>query len=145
MDKPLPYISAALLCERIIQEKDEGITLVRIIDKLQYEVQGVQLPPGVRPAIPLSCFVSLKSGAITGSHTIKIAIERPNGQRKDILEHSFDFLGKDHGQNLIVRMTLGVEQDGLHWFDVLFDGETLTRIPIVISPLPKQELPEQKS
>ena len=28
MDKPLPYMTAALLCEKLIQEKNDVVTLV---------------------------------------------------------------------------------------------------------------------
>ena len=44
MDKPRPYVTAAMLCEKVIQEKDESITIVRIADTLQYSVEGVGLP-----------------------------------------------------------------------------------------------------
>ena len=50
MDKPRPYVTAALLCEKVLQEKDESITLIRIIDRLQYRLQaiGASLPAGAK-------------------------------------------------------------------------------------------------
>jgi hypothetical protein len=39
--KPRPYVTAALLCERVIQEKDESLSIVRIIDNIQYQLQGI--------------------------------------------------------------------------------------------------------
>jgi len=147
MDKPRPYITAALLCERVIQEKDESLTLVRLIDKIQYSLEGigVQIPTGIKPVVPLQGLISLKSGPITGHHKIKVVSERPNGERKDVFEHTFELLGKDHGQNIIMRINLGIDQDGLYWLDVLFDEEVLTRIPLIVSALPQQESPEPKT
>ena len=55
-------------------------------------------------------------------------------------------MGKDHGQNLIVNMTLGIEEDGLYWFDVIFDDEVLTKIPLMVAqestPAPTPTAPQ---
>src|ERR1039458_4756975 len=89
MDKPRPYVTAALLCERVLQEKDESVTIMRVIDKLQYRLEGVgtTLPAGLKPVVAIQGFVSLKSGPVTGDHTIKVVVERPNGDRKDIFTY----------------------------------------------------------
>jgi hypothetical protein len=139
MDKPRPYLSAALLCEKVIQEKDESISLIRLADRVHYHVEGpAGLPAGIRPIIAMHAFLSLKSGPISGEHTIKMVSENPMGNRKEVLNQKINLLGKDHGQNLIVNMNLGVEHDGLYWFDIFFDEELLTRIPLTIIAAPKQ-------
>jgi len=139
MDKLRPYITGALLCEKVLQEKDESITIVRIIDRVQYRLQGMRtaIPDGIKPIIPLEGWISLKSGPVTGDHTIKVVVEKPNGERKDIVNHVSQFLGKDQGQNLILKIGLGVDVDGLYWFDVFFDEELLTRIPLMVTPIPE--------
>jgi hypothetical protein len=141
MDKPRPYVTAALLCEKVILEKDEHVTIVRVIDKIQYQVQGVGtiLPPGIRPIVPLEGFVSIKSGPITGDHTVKVVVERPNGDRKDVFTLPVKLLGSDQGQNLILKVGLGIDVDGLYWFDILFDDEVLTRVPLTVTPTPEPE------
>jgi hypothetical protein len=140
MDKPLPYVTAALLCERVLHEKDETLSLVRVIDRLQYAV-----PEGIKPMIQIQGLVSVKSGLVTGDHTIKIIAEKPKGDRKEVVNFPVKLLGKDQGQNLILNIGLGIEQDGLHWFDVLFDGELLTRIPLMVTPLPEETPKEKKT
>lgn len=146
MEKPRPYVTAALLCERVIQEKDESLTLIRLIDKIQYSLEGIgiEFPREIKPVVPLQGLIGLKSGPVTGVHKLKVVSERPNGERKDVFEHSFELLGKDHGQNIIMRMNLGIDQDGLYWLDVLFDDEVLTRIPLIVSALPQQVSPEPR-
>ena len=140
MDKPRPYVTAALLCEKVLHEKDESLTLVRIVDKMQYRLEGigVALPEGLKPMVNIQGLVSIKSGPVTGDHTIKVVAERPNGDRKEIVVFPVKFLGKDQGQNLVLNIGLGIEQDGLYWFDVVFDEEVLTRIPLMVIPLPEQ-------
>jgi len=138
-------VTAALLCEKVLQEKDEALTIMRIADKLQYKLQGIgtSLPEGIKPIVSIEGVVSLKSGPVVGDHTIKVILERPNGDRKDVFTYPATFLGKDHGQNIILRMGLGIEMDGLYWFDILFDEELLTRIPLMVTPAPESAPQEQ--
>ncbi len=145
MDKPRPYITAALLCERVLREKDESLTLVRIADRIQYQIKGRGLPEGIKPLVSIQGLVSVKSGPVTGDHKISIIAEKPNGDRKEAVVFPVKFLGKDQGQNLILNMNVGVDQDGLYWFDVMFDDELLTRIPLMIIPLQEEEPAVQKS
>jgi hypothetical protein len=143
MDKP--WVTAALLCERVIQEKDESLTIVRIADKLQYQIQGQGLPQDIKPMIPVQGLVSIKAGPATGDHTIKIFAERPNGERKQIHAQPVKLLGKDQSQSIILNLGIGVDVDGLYWFDVFFDDELLTRIPITITQLQAPAPPKGKT
>jgi hypothetical protein len=138
MDKPRPIVSAALICERIIQEKDDAITLVRIADRVQYSIEGQGLPEGIKPMIGVQCFISLKSGPMTGAHEMKMFLENPIGGRKEVAKFNVHLLGREQGQNLIININLGVDHDGLYWFDVLFDDEPLTKIPLLVTATPKQ-------
>lgn len=137
-NKTLPYIAAALLCEKVLQEKDEVISIMRIVDRLQYRVEG--LPPGVKPIVNLQGLIMLKSGPVSGEHTVTIVAERPNGERKELNRLPIVLRGKDYGHNIILNLGLGVEQDGLYWFDVLFDGDVLSRIPITVSQLQNEQV-----
>jgi uncharacterized protein DUF6941 len=144
MDKPRPYVTAALLCEKILQEKDESLTLVRIADRLQYSLEGQGLPEGTKPMITMHGLLGIKSGPITGDHTLTLVSEKPSGHRKQVLSLPVKLLGKDHAQNVILNIGLGIDENGLYWFDVLFDEELLTRIPLMVTPLQKQTPQEQK-
>jgi hypothetical protein len=141
MDKPRPYVTAALLCERVLHEKDESVTLVRIVDRIQYRVEtkGEGIPKDIKPIVSIQGLVSLKSGPVTGDHVITIWVEKPNGERKQAFAFPVKFLGGDQGQNLLLNIGLGIDQDGLYWFDVFFDAEVLTRTPVMITPLPEPE------
>lgn len=145
MDKPRPYLLAAVLCEQVLQEKDETLTVIRIVDKLQYRIEGDTIPEGVKPAVNLKGLVALRSGPVTGEHIIKIVGEKPNGTRKELFSAPIKFLGKDQGQNIILNLGVAIDQDGLHWFDVFFDDDLLTRIPLLITPLETPTKQEQKT
>lgn len=149
MEKPLPYVIAALLCEKVIIEKDETLTIIRLADRIQYQLQTTQGLPdeiakNIKPIVNIQGLISLKSGPVTGDHIIKIIGEKPNGDRAELFNSAFKFLGKDQGQNVILNLGLVPTQDGLHWFDVLFDDEQLTRIPIVITAQAEPEQPKSQ-
>lgn len=138
MDKPRPYICAALFCENVLEEKNGSLTIVRIADRLEYEVHG--LPEDAKPTLNLKGLLALKSGPVQGDCNVTITINRPNGKQGDpIIFPAFKLLGGDQGQNVILNISLGVNEEGLHWFDVNFNGELLTRIPLMVVQRPKPE------
>jgi hypothetical protein len=143
MEKQLPYIQAALLCEKILQEMNGSLSIINIADKLNYRTQG--FPEGFKPAINLTGLLALKSGPIVGDHTVKVVVENPRGERKEIFSKAFNFLGKDHGQNVILNLTLGIAQDGIYWFDVFFEEDLLTRISLIVAQEQEQMSPEPKT
>jgi hypothetical protein len=131
MDKPKPYITAALLCENLIEAKDGSLTVIRIADRLEYVLEGV--PAGLKPMLNIKGLLALKSGPVKGEFVVVIRLIRPNGMEKEpITLPPITLLGGDQGQNVILNIALGVEEEGLHWFDVYFDGDLLTRIPLMV-------------
>ena len=141
--KKLPYVTAALLCEKVLQESDGTVSAIRIIDRVQYRIEQA-LPPGVKPMLSVQGLICIKSGPVIGQHTLKVVSERPDGQRKDVHVQPVELRGKDHGINLILNIGIGVDQDGLFWFEVLFDDELLSRFPLLITPLPEQQQADEK-
>ncbi len=133
MNKPRPYLGAALLCENVIEEKNGALTLVRITDRLEYEMEGV--PQGSSPVIVIRGLIAIRSGPVQGEFSLEIRPLRPNGQPKGppLKIPPVKLLGGDHGANIILNMQLMIEEEGLHWFDVYFEDELLTRIPLIIA------------
>lgn len=141
MEKPRPYVTAALLCEKVLEEKNGTISVIRIADRLGYHATG--MPQGMKPGVQISGLVCLKSGPVAGDHVIKIVLESPSAKRQEIYSLPVTLKGRDHGQNVILNMTFGIEQDGFYWFDVIFDDDVLTRIPLMVAqdPAPVQTKP----
>ena len=143
MDKPKPYISAALLCERVLIEKDEVITAVRVIDKVSIKADA--LPEGLKPAIMLTGLIGLKSGPAVGDFILRLSVIPPSGEVKpDLLTLPANLKGGDHGQNFVLNLGLGIESEGLYWFEVFLDDVSLTKIPLTVTIEPRQTQPEQK-
>ncbi len=143
MDKPHPYITAALLCDKVLEEKNGTLSAMRIADRMEYRLEGV--PEGLKPMISICGLVCLKSGPVVGDHTLKVIVEKPGGDRKEAYSLPLKLMGKDHGQNVIMNIALGIEQEGLYWFDVLFDEDLLTRIPLMVVQQQAQVPQEKKT
>lgn len=128
-----PHLSAAVLCERVLEEKDGVLTLVRLVDRIIVTAQGPDAPTSLPPTVVnFWIVVSLKSGAARGRSVVKIRPEQPSGQQMDPIELTVHFEGEDRGANLILNMGFNVEQEGLYWFDILLDERLITRVPLRI-------------
>lgn len=126
-----PYLAAAFLCEKILQEKDEIVSIIRIVDRVTVTVPDAPFPETLPPVpLNLSAFISLKSGNARGRHTIKWRTETPAGIKLPEQLLSALFEGEDKGVNLILALNMIVDQEGVYWFDVLLEDQLLTRIPL---------------
>ncbi|HEX8813984.1 MAG TPA: hypothetical protein VF753_00635 [Terriglobales bacterium] len=140
---PTPYVNAALICEKIMQEKDEAFTLIRLVDSLKYQLQtfGTESPHGLKPVIDVHVFISLRAGEVVGEHTVKIAVSPPHKDRKELASQQVTFTEPVQIQNFVLNLSLGVDVDGLYWFDVLFDDQIITRVPLIVTGAPPETLP----
>jgi len=127
-----PHLQMALFCERVLEEKDGVLSVVRVIDRVVQTATGPGAPADM-PAFPynLTMVISVKSGKAKGGHEIAITQEAPSGIRTE-LGRPVRFLleGEERGHNLVIRVTITFEAEGLYWFDVNLDGELVTRMPL---------------
>jgi len=138
-----PYLAAAFLCERVLQEKDDVLSVVRIVDTLYVSVPE-NLPPNENAAIQITLLLSFKKaspGIEVEKHQAVLRIHPPSGEPKDPIGTTDFFFKQDElaGSNLIINMGLGIKEFGLFSLDVFVDGELMTRIPFRL--LEKQEEP----
>jgi hypothetical protein len=122
-----PYVAAACVCEKIVTEPDGVNSIIRIVDTYTIpECPG--LPPDVRPTLNLLVYVSLKSGAVTGSHDIGIVLRRPDGTKEGPQRYPVVFPDMpEGGVNLQLNIALArpgeVPAPGLYWCGVLWDWD----------------------
>lgn len=130
-----PWVALAVFCDQVIEDKQGVLTLVRIIDRMTVEIRGAgvdlpeTLPPGM---VTLTFVVSLKAGTAVGRFEVSIEIEPPNGQNKPVTSRSVTVPAPHYGANLVNKIAMGVEQEGVYWFSVKVDGRLLTRAPLEI-------------
>ena len=126
-----PYLAAALLCEKVLQEKDGILSAIRIIDRIIATAQGSQ-PPEQMPPVPvnITALLILKSGDVRGSHTINIQPVAPSDFRSPAISWPIFLEGEDRGANIVLQIVFQAKEEGLYWFEVTFKDELLTRIPL---------------
>lgn len=114
MTRPSPLIAAAMICERVIEEKEGVLSAIRIVDTITI--------PKIPWPVTLSVLVSLKSGAARGKHTLKLVLRTPSGKEpKEVPQFPLFFEGEERGTNVVVNFVLQASEEGLYWFDVLID------------------------
>jgi hypothetical protein len=123
-----PFLQAALICDRVLTEQDGVISAVRIIDRIFFLTDDEGKP--VQPQQPCTLLVAFKAGAARGSYSVEIRREKPSTEWSTLLTAPMFFEGEDRGANLVVNMMFEPDQQGLYWYDVLFEGTRVTRIPL---------------
>ena len=126
-----PYVQMAAICERVLQEKDGVLSIVRVVDRFTITVSGPtppeEMPPGT---ISLTMVIMLKSGFIRARHNLRIVPTTPSGQNLPELSAGVLLEGEDRGVNVFFNIQMPVREEGLYWFDVLLENQLLTRIPL---------------
>jgi hypothetical protein len=130
-----PFVSAGFFCERVIEGKDGVLSVVRIVDRFTRTVTGPGAPDFMPPTpVRAQLLVSLKSGDAHGRHEVSVTVEQPSGLAETIIPGASVLLeGGERGANLVFDLDWLAAQEGLHWFDVLLDGQRITRVPLRIA------------
>ncbi|HEV7494472.1 hypothetical protein [Baekduia sp.] len=136
-----PFITAALFCERVLEERDGVMSAIRIVDRLTI----IQPEPPFIAAV--TAVISLKQGKAVGRYALGLRPEAPSGLQLPVFQAPVNFDGGegDRGVSVVLPLQLEVEE-GLYWFDVLWiddradHQELLTRMPlrVVWQPTPAQ-------
>lgn len=137
-----PYIAVAAICEKILVEKSDLLSCIRIVDKVHVVVPPSLPDPLPRIPVQVNALIALRSGGFVGKKMIQLNLINPAGDSTASME-SFPavFDGGETGINLVLELTLHIQTEGVYTFDVLLDGELITRIPqrITISRNPPSE------
>lgn len=122
-----PYVGIAVFCEKILREADGVMSLIRIVDRITFQVPT----PGTAPAAyPLVAVIMLKAGDAHGTYSIVLQTTGPSGQTLGTIEAPALFEGNDRGVAVALQFAFQPAEEGLHWFDVMVEGQRLTRIPL---------------
>lgn len=130
-----PHLAAAFLCERVLTERDNVQSFIRIVDRFAIAKlpPGAQLPPGIPlPMIQANLVVILKAGDLTASqYKLSVTLTKPDGSELPSQDTEAFFQGsEDNGVSLVVPILIPNPDEGLHWFNVQFEDQLLTRVPM---------------
>lgn len=129
-----PFLTAALLCERLLEEKDGVKSSIRIVNRIISSTAG----PGAPEAMPslqtnIVLFLSMRTGKKAGKHKIRIKLVKPDGISLPDSIHDVNLEPpEDRGIDLKIFLDLRMDKEGLYWFEVYFDEFFMTKIPLRI-------------
>lgn len=129
-----PFLTTALIAEKILREPDKAITAVRIVDAVGISSEGIVKDSKV--GLNLWILVSFKAGGFKGDSILLITEEGPSGQSKPVGLSPIKFDGnQSSGSTVMCQVALTWDRDGLYWFDVFLDNQFVTRIPLTVTVL----------
>lgn len=126
-----PYLSAALICEKVLVEGDGVKSAIRIIDKLIYTITDSD-PPAEMPPLEFRgrMLIILKAGSVRGKHPLEIKYVTPSGKVPKPIQGTVEFAGEsDSGVDMMIDLALSFAEAGLYWFEVWLSERLLGRIP----------------
>lgn len=133
-----PYLRAAFICEKMIEEKDGTKTPVRMIDRFRVQGNGPTAPADMPTGLlNFVVFVSFVQGEARGNVGVEIKLEPPSVvETKTLWAGTLDFAGgPGQGHDIVLRTELEVHEPGLYWIDVYAEGVRFTRTPLRVSYL----------
>ena len=127
-----PWVSFAVLCEKTIEDKLGRLTLINIVDQVNFTPPQGQDSVDQPLAVPIKLVAAIgfKSGVLKGPNEIKLQFMKPSGERGPSMQVSALFQGDERGTNLITEMNLVLNEEGLYWVEVYVQEQFMTRIPL---------------
>ena len=123
-----PYLAIAVLCEKVLDEKDGVLSAIRIIDRMVFSGHGADAPLEMPPIpVNIKALISFKSGQAKGEYVVKI---KSNDPEKLEVSMPIKLEGDERGANVIVNLGFTAKKEGLFWFDVFLSDQLITRIPL---------------
>lgn len=145
-EKPVgPYLSAALIAETMLTEKDTNRTsIIRVADKIAI---ATDVAAGIKDDVvtfALVLLISFRGGGYKGTSRLLVTEEGPNqddgGEPIGWAEFKFGETHIDLWEVKIEPLSIKWHGIGRYWFDVYLDSRLCTRIPFEITA----DLPEKK-
>lgn len=138
-----PYISTAILCEKVLHEHDGVLSYIRVVDRFTRPKPSPQIPPQV---IQANLIVAFKGGGIaTGTYPITIRMYGPNPSRPifELTNNAF-FEGGTWERGIVIGtpVVLLADEEGQYYIDVLFMERFATRVPFRVTFVDAQPLPQ---
>jgi hypothetical protein len=126
-----PYLKAALLCETVIEDKQGVLSFIRVVDRFTQTAIGPEAPSDMPPLeVSVNAVIMLVAGQAQGSQEVKLVLRKPSGLGQELGATTVLFEGEDRGANVIARLQLVLESQGLYWIEVSTEGQLLTKMPL---------------
>lgn len=130
-----PYLVAASFCDKVLQEADGVLSLIRLVDRWNIVGPTATMSPTV---IQGTLVVLFKSGIARTSAQLTVTPISPGNARLQPIVAPLLFEGDDErGAGIVLPIGFPVQEPGLYWFEVALavtggEPEIMTFIPMRI-------------
>ena len=139
-----PYLQCALLCEKVLQEKDGVISLIRAVDRWTVSGPTEEMPS---TAIQATIVIMFKSGIHRGPGRLTVTPVTPSDTRMPSMDISVLFEGdEDRGVNVVLPMSFPTAEAGVYWFEIALERQIVSHIPmrviyhrVIVQPPPSHD------
>jgi hypothetical protein len=127
-------LNAAVLCERVLEETDGTISVIRLAEHLVIDVSRGNASGASTIAVPTNLLLVFKRESEEPSeYQLALRVTSPTGREVTIAEIDLAIgSGYGRGIDLIIPFDFPASGAGMHWFAVWANGEVLTRMPIEV-------------
>lgn len=134
-----PFLSAALVCEKVLEERDGAKSAIRIIDRMIRTAVGPNPPDQMEPFDhEMTLLIRLKSGKARGVYPLRVRLIKPSGESPTPIIQNILFEGEeDRGVDIVGNMRVRFDQTGVYWFHIYLGEVRLTQIPFRVVYIPQ--------
>ena len=130
-----PFLSAALIAEKVLTEQDMTMTFVRVVDRCNIPPEAVVNLEDKLLTLPfLVIVVTFKACGYKGDSDLQIV---QGGRSVDTQSLGMSMIPFDgtQGRSYTVCCPVGLkwEGDGFYWFEIRLNNEFITRIPLEVN------------
>jgi hypothetical protein len=129
-----PFLSYALLCEKVLQEQDSVVSFIRVVDRIVSTSVGPEAP-GQMPPVPVNLMLAicLKAGTARGRNAVRVRLLAPTGLHAGTdVSVPVLFEGEDRGVSAYLNVAFVATDEGLYWFEISLEDPNflLTKVPL---------------
>ncbi len=138
-----PHLMAALLCERVLAEKDEVLSAIRIVDTFYVTVPKNRAPE-IKPTVQITMLLGFKKRVSDQAekHLLTLRSKAPSGSTEQQPTIDLNFKADTvAGANLIANLQLGVKEFGVFQIEVMVDDTIVTVVPFRLLERAEMKLP----
>lgn len=133
-----PYLKLGAICERVLEEKDSVLSLIRIVDTFTITVTGKEPPDELPQGVATLTIVMSWVGGL-GRHEAAFDIISPGGETQPSPRSwSFTLDSLNRGHNIIVTLPVRIKKPGVYWIEFILNDKIKSRIPFQILYEPQQ-------
>ena len=127
-----PYLKLGTICERVLQETDGVLSLIRIVDTFTITITGKEPPERLPSGSKLLTILMSWVGGL-GSHEAAFNIISPGGEtQRSPRSWSFTLNAINQGHNIIVTLPVRIAKQGVYWIEFILNDQVKSRIPFQV-------------